>query len=814
MAPSRVGHGRPVALAGLTLLASAFACRATPDTAAAVGPTARFTTPTAGLPAFMDVPFPSDIYLDNGSYRDLPGIEGVVTQTSPAILAAMKKVDGWSRTAASHFYIDDAGKPAGDDGSVGYADLDPASLPDTEAACSGEASAVFLLDLEASDLVKARIGCRASYHDDQTAGASRTRPSLAVGPARGLVLAEGHRYAAIVTSRVKDKAGRRLSKGASLDGASSGPLRAVYQPALDKARALLGASLARDGAEIVAIAPYTTQKVTATLQGMRDDLEKSAAPKLSWAEADVAPMKPARFARLSGTDPLPAGFTASLDAWLGASRPKLPDGTDDPDEALPGRAHDQLARVGTAVFQADTYLQTRPRAYSDPEHGTFAVDAAGKPTLQGKTKIWVTFAIPTAPMPASGYPVVIVQHGLSSSREYLLTLANTFGRAGWASVAIDSVTFGARTADPTLQVDAGTDYEKAPGVTYKGPDGLSDTVNGSRTGPFDFFGGLKNIAALRDQLRQAGLDTAQLVKVLASAPDLAPLAGGGVTPRLDADRIAYVGDSLGAIEGAVAAAFEPRVRAWTLNVGGGGIFTEIAGYGPGISAQISVAGALNFGFRGDRFDESHILVSLMQTVSEAGDPIAYAGRLVMDTVPLSGTPTPPRNILQIEVLYDELIPNEASEALARAGAWGVAAPNAGLNAGTVDLKTPQARRGAVFLPEVKTGEANSPRAGSTAVMVQISPATHGANIVGSHGTRSFVAPYGNRRGGGGPFTLYDEPARYQVACPYREIQRGVVAFLGEAFDGRVPKVPEMPLARRDIDGDGKPDDQDPNPNKP
>ena len=68
---------------------------------------------------------------------------------------------------------------------------------------------------------------------------------------------------------------------------------------------------------------------------------------------------------------------------------------------------------------------------------------------------------------------------------------------------------------------------------------------------------------------------------------------------IDATRIAYVGDSLGAMEGAIAAALEPEVKAWTLNVVGGGLFPELAAHSPSISGSLVLAGGFNFGFQGN-----------------------------------------------------------------------------------------------------------------------------------------------------------------------------------------------------------------------
>ena len=255
-----------------------------------------------------------------------------------------------------------------------------------------------------------------------------------------------------MTSRVKTESG--VAIGASADFTSTavkkeGALGALYGAAYDKVMSVIGGALAADKAEIVALAPYTTQKVTAELYAVRDSLEATPAPTLSWDAQAVLPMTPARFAQ-KNAGVLPAGFTASLDDWLGvvAAAAKLPDGSDDPDDSLPVRAHDKIAAIGTAVFNA-TELPPRPRRKVRRSRARHVrarrrrrspCAAPEAPTA----KIWVTFAVPTAPMPAAGYPTVIVQHGLNGSRDYLLALANHIASKGWMAVAIDSVTFGAR----------------------------------------------------------------------------------------------------------------------------------------------------------------------------------------------------------------------------------------------------------------------------------------------------------------------------------------------------------------------------------
>ena len=520
----------------IAVAASACSDDSGPDPAASVkNVDARFRLGNDAVPGFLDVPFPSDAYMKDGRFvSTFPGLERTFKNNAAVLGTQLGLVNGWSRIAPALFAIEDFAIPKTDTGEAAGTGIDRQTLPADEDACRADKSSVFLIDLETADLAAARIPCRASVLDERDLESGRYL--VAIGPARGFVLAEGHRYAAVLTSRVKREAGGEIAASAEFTKTAvrkEGPLGALYGAAYDKVMSAVGPALAADKSQIIALAPYTTQKVVSELYALRDALEAAPAAALSWDAAQVAPMTAARFApRAAGL--LPAGFTASLDDWLGVVAPtaKLPDGSDDPDDSLPVRAHDKIAAVGTAVFTATNYLRIRDKKYDDLEHGTFPRDAAGnitgQPAPEAPTaKIWITFAVPTAPMPASGYPIVIVQHGLNGSRDYLLALANRIASKGWMAVAIDSVTFGARASDPKYRVDTTSDYASAPGATYQGGDGISDLVGSGttkdRAGSFDLFGSLKNLLALRDQLRQAELDTAQVVKLLRASPDLAPL---------------------------------------------------------------------------------------------------------------------------------------------------------------------------------------------------------------------------------------------------------------------------------------------------
>lgn len=778
------------------------------------GPVARFKL--SANPALLDVPFPSDVYLSNGAIVEVPGMDRVVARNGQFITHELSKQNGFARTGMALFLVDDESKPKTDDGEVAWADLDATSLPKNEDACVADASSVFLIDLEA-DAPKARVRCRARLHDDTSR--SNTRPTLAVGPGLGIVLEEGHRYAAVITSRVKDKAGRAIGKSADLRDLKAGAGAAgMYAAALDKVRA----AIPKD-ADVVALAPFTTNTSTREMFRLREALEDVPVPKLAWDAPSVAPMGAVRFAApVMGA--LPAGFTATLDAWLGVATQKAYDGHDDTDALLPVRAHDMIAAIGTAALQAQNYLISKPGGYPTLDHATFARDASGaivpapdRPTAP----IWVSLAIPKGDMPAGGWPCVLIQHGVGGSRaDIFMVLANAFAAKGIATAGIDSVTFGARAVDPKFRVDQRTDYEDAPGATYAGPDGISDRLDangqpsskGDRADALDVTGGGLNFGAVRDQWRQGEIDITQVLRVLTHDPDLSPLQTGAAPPKIDAAKVGYLGGSQGAIEGAVAAALEPSVKSWALNVGGGNLLL-LAGHATSTEVQLVANALLNFGVTGQTLDEAGVLLNLVQSVVDPFDPINYAPYLVQRPGTIKGQSVGPRNILAIEALYDALVANDGSEAFARAAGIGLAGPNAGPNAGVDTLERARDPRTVpdpiplpTIMPDANQQIHDTPVPGVTAVLVQAGPATHYENILMSHSTRSVGMPYS---------TATKLLARsFTIKQSYREQRDMIVQFFADAFSGKVPNVGGFKAPVRDFDDDGTPDATDPDPNDP
>jgi hypothetical protein len=756
---------------------------------------ARFALPGSAVPDFLEVPFPSDLYLDGkGHIGAMPKINDYVLSGSQFVTAGLGQLDGFGTTGGAIFAVDDHTGM-----KVAPAAIDVATLPQNEADSTGAAATAMLVDLEATTAATALIPARADYHSDAPNG-STTPPLLVIYPARGIVLAEKHRYAAVLTTGVHTKDAKPVGASAKFIAIRDGKARTtagekLYGDAVDKIATLVPALA--DKTKIAAIAVYTTHGMSHELSDLRAALTKQAAPALKWDAASVAPMGNGLFAN----SPLPAGFKATLDDWLGAPA-QLPDTTDDPaDDQLTGRAHAAIAAIGTAVFNAPNLLIDSANGFNDPAHHTFARDAAGKPIVNpAKTtaKIWMTIALPKGAVPAAGFPTVIVQHGLNGDRSIILSVADTFAKLGWATVAIESTTFGARATGAVNIVDAESKFPwtKAPG--YVGPDGFVDVPNGST----DFFGGLRSLGAVRDHMRQSVLDIGSAVDVVRNPGlDLGPLLQAVPGAKLDPTKIAYLGNSLGGLMGSMLAAIDPHLKTFVLNVAGGGLMLELGANSPGIATSLNQAAALNFGFANGRFAPGHPILQLLQHIVDPGDPLLYAANIITAPLTVNGAKNPPKNVIQIEALWDETVCNQSNEALARAAGFPLAEPGVGSMA-QVPLGSAMPSGGVI---------SGVPMAGVTAVLVQAGPATHSSDLFSAQGKHHYKHPAAQ-------FDTLDPfptlPSDITVNQPYLSLQTMMTDFFAGSFAGGVPPVKGFSTPTLDFDGDGFPDATDAAPEDP
>ena len=310
-----------------------------------------------------------------------------------------------------------------------------------------------------------------------------------------------------------------------------------------------------------------------------------------------------------------------------------------------------------------------------------------------------------------------------------------------------------------------------------------------------------NFSASRDQFRQSVIDFGTLAELLADPDlDLGPLATLAPGLKLDGTRLGYIGDSFGSVLGSLVASVDPRYRAMVLNVGGGGILIELISHGPLLGSIIGSLGGLTFGVPYDRLNFQHPIVNLLQPVLDGADPLSYSDFLVREPVTVEATGSP-KSIVLIEVLWDELMANEGTEALASAAGIPLAEPNVGENGGL------QLERASPSGGEIR----DVPDAGRTVVLVQASPATHGSNLYGERGIREYALPFARSEDTG----LFPKlPSPFEIRQPYLGLQNMAVRFMRSAFEDQTPVVAELPVPTRDFDDDGVPDDADDEPWNP
>lgn len=266
--------------------------------------------------------------------------------------------------------------------------------------------------------------------------------------------------------------------------------------------------------------------------------------------------------------------------------------------------------------------------------------------------------VPKGVKPATGWPVVIFQHGITQNRTNLLAIADSLSSAGFAAVAIDMPLHGLTGAQD--EVESGTVAFRAPGLerTFDldlvnnetgatGPDGVIDDSG-------THFINLASLLTTRDNGRQAIADLFALTKSL----ETMDADGGGAD--FDTDQIYFVGHSLGGILGSVFLALEPTVSDAVLGMAGGGIgkmFDGSAVFGPRLESGLAAKGVL----KGSADYESFI--GAFQTVVDTADPINYAAYTTVG-----------RDVLLFEVLDDQAVPNNV---MADAPAGTVPSPLAG-----------------------------------------------------------------------------------------------------------------------------------------
>ena len=370
------------------------------------------------------------------------------------------------------------------------------------------------------------------------------------------------------------------------------PLRQLTNSHLAVAAA---AGIPRD--KVVLSWAFTTQSITPVMQAVRSITEPGA--------AQLVP---------TGMTTAAAGLPPVADIHIGTL--KVPYYLSAPSQANP-----------TAPL--NTFWKAAPGAYVPPFNAAGLSPASTNitfanpfPVKTADINIPVLATIPNAASgrtkPATGWPVVIFQHGITGNRTHALAVSATLAAQGFAVVAIDlplhglpsdspfaigNTPFGAIASERTFNVDYVNNASGAPGQ-----DGIADSSG-------THFINLSSLLTSRDNLRQA---VADLFVLTATLPSL-DIDGNG-TGDFDSSRMQFVGLSLGAIVGTSFLALEPNVNVGMLSAPGGGIARLLDGsatFGPRIRAGLAASGVQAGTPTYDSF------MGAAQQVIDSIDPVNY-----------------------------------------------------------------------------------------------------------------------------------------------------------------------------------------------
>ncbi|KGJ91826.1 VolA/Pla-1 family phospholipase [Colwellia psychrerythraea] len=144
--------------------------------------------------------------------------------------------------------------------------------------------------------------------------------------------------------------------------------------------------------------------------------------------------------------------------------------------------------------------------------------------------------------PDSGWPVVILQHGITSKKEDMLAITGILSAYGFATVAINHPLHG----DPDAL--GGLLPGGSRGFDITGPDGIPDGIDdiNASTVSATHYMNLASLLTTRDNLRQS---TSDLVGLRLGLNFLGGLHTEGNPIKVDGSNVHFLGHSLGAITG-------------------------------------------------------------------------------------------------------------------------------------------------------------------------------------------------------------------------------------------------------------------------
>jgi hypothetical protein len=521
----------------------------------------------------------------------------------------------------------------------------------------------------------------------------------ATSPFRTRPLRENTEYAVVITTGVKDKTGKALAPGTVakillfanplVSAAGASQLQGVDDAtagALEVMRQKLQPVVVASGLPKAQIAMAYTFKTQSFLQVAT---QLGALPYLQDpATAFSGPVTPA-----------PGAATAAAAfARYGVDPARVPSGN------IAEVLETDITTFNLRDPATGAFLSNPALATAETIHVLVAIPQATNPNVPTCSGAMAPFA------PLKCAPMMIFRHGLGGGRADMLTVADGFAAQGLVTVAIDAALHGDRSycskGDATAVVQGATvpvcadgtsacvsalpagaqgDAKppgKCPAATtfaYRpvSPACLANPAGcgwqGTEGIPFvsSNFLVTQNFFRTRDVFRQDIIDESQLVRAIAFVPSGPPPTGHPVFDRMaaagvviDPTRVYYSGQSLGAIQGTMTVAANPRISKAALNVGGGTV-VDVFTTSPAFSSSV---GDLLAGLGISPGTSAYLqFLAISKMILDPADPVNYAGHLRGNTLPnllppLGGNPDgsvpqAPKQVLTQVAFCDQVVPN-------------------------------------------------------------------------------------------------------------------------------------------------------------
>ena len=353
-------------------------------------------------------------------------------------------------------------------------------------------------------------------------------------------LKEHTRYALVVTDGIRGADGQPVGPSESflryrhdLAGVNSEDM--WYRRALLSAeRAAVSTGVHKEN--IVALSSFTTRSITDLFEKIRQQVLASALPQadFTFGQGNRAVFT---FDQIQSITHNQQRTTGAALTPVGANLANA--------RLIPGA----VGRLASGHFVAPDY-RVHPGEYI-PD----VPSRTGIPAQQGTETLHFSLSLPSGPMPAGGWPVILFAMGSGGSRlSTFLELVSIQAAYGFALVAIDNVGhgFGPLSTWTVRMIDGSTIIFPAPGRAI---DQNGDGIYGAFEG--DNALGPQKLRRASDAAMQLSIDLLSGVRMIQAGVDVE----GDGTIDLDASRIYFVGQSWGTFAGMPVVGYTDAIRA-------------------------------------------------------------------------------------------------------------------------------------------------------------------------------------------------------------------------------------------------------------